>query len=78
MIAKILAVKDFAGCTIYACPHCRRFVKRARGIKKCLGCYNFVDNDHPQNASGKIIYTGGKSWLKTKFKGNISMEALKD
>lgn len=76
MIAKILAAKDLAGCTIYACPYCKRYVKRERGVKYCLGCYRPVDNDHTEEYGGRIVFTGGQSWRKHRAKSKIKTEQL--
>lgn len=76
MIAKILAVSDYAGYKIHACPYCKRYVKREKGIRYCLGCGRPVDNNHAENYEGRIIFTGGQSWLRHISKSKIKMEPL--
>ncbi len=74
LMRKLLLTIDSAGEYIHACPYCRRYVKRERGVRICLGCYGLVDNDHLQDYWGRVNYGGGQSWLKNPlvsfFKGN--------
>ena len=60
----LLLVHDFTGDYIHACPYCRRYVKRERGIHICLGCYGAVNNDLLEDYFGRVNFNGGQSWLK--------------
>ena len=68
MARNLLSVLDSNGEYIHACPYCHRYVKRVRGVRICLGCYQPVNNDHLQDYHGHVYFRGGASWLKNPIR----------
>ena len=73
MVRNLLLVPDsLGGASIHACPYCHRYVKREKGIRICLGCYGFVNNDQLQDYFGRVNFTGGQSWLRNPLNHRFS------